>query len=277
MRSLPVLLVSLLLLVGVAAGCGDEDAGGDSADASGSNPEQVTTAPKESSPEDVGAGQGEQTSVNVLGQETVLDLSDAASGELEQQGVTLEALAPARSNDNELVLPITGGRVDLDDVAGTVDHAGGFAFVAGDKRVDVRDPFLDTRTGTLYGSVDGSRVRMFTIDMSSVDVRKREDHLVGAGMEVSLAEDGAAVLNEELGRGMSADQQIGTLRVRLVPLMTDAAGAPDEPGQGIEYETEDLEEQVRDLADRALEDLTPEDRERLEEAADDLQRALEGR
>lgn len=246
----------LAVLTLFAAACGDDDEG-----ASAPEPEPEPAAKA-----------SDRAGVDVTGQETVLVTSESLRSALEEQGIRLEPIGATKTTGDGIELPITGGRVSLDDGGGTVGHSGGFAFAGGPKdgRVEVRDLFLDTRSGTAYGVIGGSRVRFLRIDTSGLEVQKGEDHLVAGDLDAKLASDGAAVLQEELGAELEAGQEIGSLRVRLAPRLPDAAGAPDASA-----ELQDLEDRARALAEQA-EELSPEDRERLDDARRLIEEALSG-
>lgn len=272
MRLRLVTLLSLLALG--AAACGDD--GDSTADTSPGREmprmEQNGTEVKAS----------DRAGVDVTGQETLIELSSGFGDALEREGIRVEAFEPARMDGNTIMLPIDGGRVSVDDGGGAVDHSGTIAFRGDTESVEVSDVFVDTRSGTVYGIVGGTRVRMFTLDTSKLDVQKGEDHLVAGDLKVMLAGDGAAVLKEELGATVEAGQDVGSMKVRLVPRLPGAAGAPETLDEGEEAgadalaELRSLQERVRALAEQTAEDLPAEDRKRLEDAARSLEKAVSG-
>lgn len=266
------LTVLLVTAGGVAGACGDDNPANDRAG-------QTATTPGASQPaKEVRAA--DRAGVNVTGQETVLTTSDALRQTLEQENVTLETLTPARSSGETISLPIDGGRVSVEDGGGTVNHEGAIVFRGGenDGRVEVSDLFVDTRSGTAYGLIGGSRVRFLNLDTSALELRREDDHVVLGELRARLAEDGAAVLQEELGAQIEAGQEVGTMSVRLLPTLPDAAGAPDADAAGRQAldELRQLQERARALAEEAQAELSPEARRRLDEAGEEIEKALGG-
>lgn len=265
-------VMSLLALAGAA--CGDEGNGGAGSGADAEAPREITDA----TPGDAVTA-ADRAGVDVTGQETLISLSQAFRDALQREDVEVEALEPARMDGDTVLLPIDGGRVSVEDGGGSVDHSGTIVFRGDKETVELSDVFVDTRSGTVYAIVGGTRVRMFTLDTSRLDVQKDEDHLVAGDLQVRLAGDGAAVLEEELGASLEAGQEVGTMQVRLVPRLPAAAGAPEqvqESGEDAMTELRSMEERARALAEQAAQDMPAEDRRRLEEAARSLEEALSG-
>lgn len=280
--------ILLLVLALVVAGCGDDDAQ-EGADTSGT-PAATSGGTETPGGTETSGGTAvvDRAGVNVRGQETLLITSESFRSTLEGAGVELSALAPATLDGDTITIPITGGRVAIEDGGGTVDHDGGFVLAGGEGRVEVDDLFVDTRSGTVFGRIGGSQVRILRLDTSGLSAKRGEDSLVVGDLEATLAGDGAAVLKEELGAELPEGAEVGTVRVELAPRLPDAAGAPSasaeegkdavEAGRdAVSGEIERIEERVRALAEEAGTDLDTEAQQRLRDAQQALEDALTGR
>lgn len=142
-------------------------------------------------------GQSADT-VTLAGGETRLHLNGGTAAVLADNGVAVAPIGPATARGTRVTFPITGGRVDPTDGAGTVAHSGGLAFSAGGTTVRLRNFLVDTRTGTLTAQVGGSRIRVVDLDTSDAAVIRRgvgraETWIVRVQAELSAR--GAAALN----------------------------------------------------------------------------------
>jgi hypothetical protein len=142
-------------------------------------------------------GQAADT-VTLAGGETRLHLNGATAGVLTDNGVSVAPIGPATARGTRVTFPITGGRIDPTDGAGTIAHSGGLAFSAGGTTVRLRNFIVDSRTGSLTAQVGGSRVRIVDLDTSDAAVIRRgvgraETWIVRVQAELSAR--GAAALN----------------------------------------------------------------------------------
>lgn len=200
----------------LAAGCGDDD---DSTATAGDEPAQTQTAPV--TPDEAAA-------VDLNGQETAFDITPEFQTNLDAADLQIEAIAPAKDTTDGYTLPIQTGRMDLEGLDGTAAHRGGLAIRSGDgESVELRDIFIDTRAGTLFADVGGTRVKFLAIDNSSVKTEKQDGELVATGLKAKLTQDAASLLREELGGDFTAQMDVADLSLRLVPILPEAAGAPE--------------------------------------------------
>ena len=85
------------------------------------------------------AGKGAKQRVKLDGNQTTLALSAPVSQALADNGVTVSLLGKATAGpDGSVVLPITGGRVNPQNLRGFVRHAGGVKFTKGDRSLSLR-------------------------------------------------------------------------------------------------------------------------------------------
>ena len=253
----------LMLLLGLALAAGA--CGGDDADAGGA--EDGAAAQARPDP----AQQTDAATVAVSGQESHLRIGDEMGRALEREGVSVTALEPATRDGDTFALPITGGRVEVEALQGTLDHAGGIGLTGDSEQssLALRDLFLDLRAGWGYPLVGGTRVQFFTFDTDAVKVERAEGDVVTGQVPVRLTNDAALVLNETFGSSFEPGQEFGELSVRADP----RAGAERAAGDTVD-ELRELEQRARALADEAREELSAEDRRRLERAARSLDEAL---
>ena len=94
--------------------------------------------------------------------------------------------------------PITGGRVDSETVAGTIDHSGGIRFSAGDTKVGVEDFVIDTEDGVLTARVSGTetRIPLLDLDLSDASIDRDDGRVVVSDVRATLTGDAAAALNK---------------------------------------------------------------------------------
>jgi len=87
----------------------------------------------------VTAEAAKQKRVKLDGNQTTLALSAPVSQALTDNGVTVSLLGKATAGDGgSVVLPITGGRVNPENLRGFVRHAGGVKFTKGDRSLSFR-------------------------------------------------------------------------------------------------------------------------------------------
>ena len=136
--------------------------------------------------------------VPLAGGDTRLHLNTATAGVLADNGVAVAPIGPATARGTRVTFPITGGRINPTNGAGTVLHSGGLSFSAGGTTVRLRNFSVDTRTGALTAQVGGSRVRIIDLDTADAAVIRRgtgraETWIVRVQAELSAT--GAAALN----------------------------------------------------------------------------------
>lgn len=170
------LVLALALALGVAA-CGDDDDEGGGA---------ATTTE-------------ESTMLSLTGEETVLVLDAGTADVLTENDVTVEPVAPAKASGDGIGFPVTGGEVDSESLAGTIDHSGGLVFAAGGTEVEVTDFVVDTAAETLTATTGGAELTLLDLDLSGLQRSDEGGSIVLEGITATLSADAAAALNEAFG------------------------------------------------------------------------------
>lgn len=168
----PVLAMALALFV---AACGDDEG-------------ETTTAQEPSA----------QT-LSLTGEETVLVLDKGTAGVLADNEVEVAPVSPAEPSGKGIGFPITGGEVDSETLAGTIDHSGGLSFSAGNTEVELTDFVVDTEAGTLTSTVGGDSLETLTLDLSALERTDEGGVIVASGISATLTADAAKALNDAFG------------------------------------------------------------------------------
>ena len=179
LRAPALLAVAAALSLGIAACGGDDD---DDSDANGDTTEAVAT------------------SVALTGEQTVLVLDADTAGVLTELGVEVAPVEPAGAEGDGIAFPITGGEIDTETLAGTIDHSGGLVFSAGGTDVELTDFVVDTTAGTLTASTsDGASLPTLDLDLAAVEQSADGDAIVLTGITAALSADAAGALNDAFG------------------------------------------------------------------------------
>ncbi len=96
----------------------------------------------------------------VLDEQTAMILTD--------NGVEVAPVDPAAPDGDGIGFPITGGMVDSESLAGTIEHSGGRRFSAGGTNLEVTEFVVDTEAGTLTARRRG-RVPLLALDLSGLE------------------------------------------------------------------------------------------------------------
>ena len=105
--------------------------------------------------------------------------------------------------------PVTGGRVSLSPLGGTINHRGGILFVnvKTGQHVEVSNFTIDLTRGDLTGIVNGNpsaRVALFTLSLAHAKLSAGKHCLTATGITVDLTAGAAAALNSALGTTLFA-------------------------------------------------------------------------
>jgi hypothetical protein len=161
------------------AACGDDDS------------TDTTTATDE-------AATSETLTLN--GEDTVLALDEDTAQVLADNNVDVAPVDPATAGNKGISFPITGGEVDSESLAGTIDHSGGLVFSSGGTDVELTDFVIDTAAGTLTASTaDGAELVVLDVDLSGLDRSDEDGAIVLTGITTTLSDDAASALNDAFG------------------------------------------------------------------------------
>ncbi|CAN7486727.1 hypothetical protein LJR143_003149 [Pseudoxanthomonas sp. LjRoot143] len=163
--------------------------------------------------------------VSTLGGDTRVQLSGDFVGALTSLGVSVRASYPARLRGANAAFPIPGGELDLGNLKGEVDHAGGLSLQAGGTQVNLSSYTIDT-TGAapvLTGLVKVNdsvlgRLPLFDITLVSAPIVRGLHSRAGSvqlnDVQLTLNADAAVALNTVFNvTAFQAGLPIGTARV----------------------------------------------------------------
>jgi hypothetical protein len=191
-------LLATLAVALVGASCGGDDDG----DATAGGSEQTTMGSQQ---------------LMLAGEDTTLVLDPGTAGVLRENKVKVAPVDPAAPGGDGIAFPITGGDVDSESLAGTIEHSGGLAFSAGGTTVELTDFVVDTRAGTLTATVGGAQVPILSLDLSGLERSMRGGAIVASGIEATLTGEAAKALNDAFGVTIFDEGlAIGDVTVRAV-------------------------------------------------------------
>ena len=192
MRRLLLLAITLVLAATALTACGDDEAD--------SGPVSTVEA-------------GEEITIN--GGRTTLALDGITAGVLHGAGVSVEAVEPATESDRSIRIPVIDGELTKGTLAGSIEHEGGIAFVAGNRRVVYEDLRIDTVAKQMFSGV-GTRTPVFDLDLRAVKSVEAGDAIVIDDVVAWLATDAAEELNDGLQVSAFVPRQvIGKVTVRV--------------------------------------------------------------
>jgi hypothetical protein len=178
-RRFPIFALAAVVVAALAFGlaaCGDDD--DDAADTA------TTTA---------------AATLTLTGEGTTLALDAGTAQVLTDNSIAVAPIDPATSGDDGITVPITGGSVEAESLAGTIDHSGGLRFSAGGTDLDLTDFVIDTSAGTLTATAGGAQVPILDVDLTGLERSDDMGTIVLEGITVALSADGAAALNDTFG------------------------------------------------------------------------------
>jgi hypothetical protein len=160
---------------------------------------------------------GTSSSVWLRGGTTTVTTAPGIALTLIENGIVPVGVAPGTeqlalvhgSAAAKFAFPVTGGRVSLSPLGGTIDHRGGILFVdyKTGKHVEVSNFIIDLTHGDLTGIVNGNpsaRVALFTLSLAHAKLSASKHCLTATGITVDLTAGAAAALNGALGTTLFA-------------------------------------------------------------------------
>jgi len=128
---------------------------------------------------------------------------------------------PASGPAVRFTFPVTGGRVTLSPLGGTIDHRGGILFLnaKNGKKIKVSSFTIDLTHADLTGIVNGNpqaRVPLFRLDLSHARLAAGKHIVTAGGIGLKLTAAAAKALNAALGTKLfSAGLKLGTASTLL--------------------------------------------------------------
>jgi len=95
--------------------------------------------------------------------------------------------------------PITGGKVNSETLAGSIEHSGGLRFSIGRKTLEVTDFVADTEAGVLSATAGAAEIPLLTLDFAGLKKSTKGGAIVASGIGVALTPAAASAMNGILG------------------------------------------------------------------------------
>ena len=189
-RTAPMVAVVAALAVGLVA-CGS--------DSSSTDNTASTAAPQ---------------NLALTGKYSTLVLNPATAGVLADNKISVAPIAPATVKGAGIAFPITGGSVDPNTLAGTIDHSGGLDFKSGATQVKLTDFVVDTTKGTLTSTAGGAQLPTLSLNLNGLKKVTNGSVIVASGIKASLTTQAAKALNDAFGVSIfTKGLAIGTITV----------------------------------------------------------------
>ena len=147
-----------------------------------------------------GDDQGGDKELTLNGENTVLTLDGAVVSALQAKKVKVVPIEPAGPGGPAGVqFPITGGQVNSETLAGSIEHSGGLRFSIGRKTLEVTDFVADTESGVLSATAGAAEIPLLTLDFASLKKATKGGAIVASGIGVGLTPAAASAMNGILG------------------------------------------------------------------------------
>lgn len=148
--------------------------------------------------EDGGGGSSGDDALTLNGEKTVLTLDEEVASVLKQNKVQVAPVAPAGPDDAGIQFPITGGSVNAETLAGSIEHSGGLEFSVGGETLEVTDFVANTESGILTATAGAAELPILALDLTRVRKSTRGGAIVASGITPTLTGYGAAAMNSIL-------------------------------------------------------------------------------
>ena len=158
--------------------------------------------------------------MHLRGGATTVTTAPGVAPVLLKNGIVPLATWPG-SQSVRFAFPVTGGRVTLSPLGGTIDHRGGILFInlKNGKKIEVSRFTIDLTHANLTGIVNGNpkaRVPLFRLDLSHAKLAAGKHIVTARGIGLKLTSAAAKALNATLGTKLfSAGLKLGTAKTLL--------------------------------------------------------------
>ncbi len=183
-----------------------------------------------------------QESADVGGGQTMLRIDPGTAKAIQDAGLGVSLLRPARNGASGVTFPVSGGALDPATLRGSVAHRGGLRFHDGPTSVRLRNfrYTIGERRSTLSASVGGTRLTILNLDLSRAKVSARGPLTKSASrIRATLTRGAAKALNQAFSTTLfKGGLLLGTVRTEValseavlgggattLPLDDGAAGA----------------------------------------------------
>lgn len=154
-----------------------------------------------------------------LGGKTILAPEPATLDALSVAGVGVAPAGDAVVNGKGIGFPITGGKVNVDNLSGKIVHKGGLTFSGAGTSLTVENFVIKLGSkNVIRASVaGGGHVRLADLDLSNAKVKQRGGKVVVSNVGVGLANRAAKALSATFGLPDLAGADLGDATVKVKP------------------------------------------------------------
>jgi hypothetical protein len=170
------------------------------------------------------AGAGHAARVHLRSGTTTVTTGSGIAVALFKNGIVPVASRPAREVVKyrhgqvgvKFAFPVTGGKVSLSPLGGSIRHSGGIVFIDLNtgKKIRVSDFVISLTHGNLTGIVNGNprqRVALFNLSLAHATLKAGHHSVRASGIGVSLTKTAASALDAALGTSLfSPGLKLGT-------------------------------------------------------------------
>ncbi|MGO9216739.1 MAG: hypothetical protein ACLP5E_03035 [Streptosporangiaceae bacterium] len=161
------------------------------------------------------AGARPAASVHLTGGSTKVTTANGIAVALFKNGIVPVATLPGREVVKygggqvgvKFTFPVTGGKVSLSPLGGSISHSGGILFIdlKTGKQISVSDFVISLTHGNLTGIVNGNpkeRVALFNLSLAHATLKAGKHSVQARGIVVTLTKTAASALDATLGTSL---------------------------------------------------------------------------
>jgi hypothetical protein len=154
-----------------------------------------------------------------LGGKTILAPEAATLDALAAEGVTVAPAGDAKLTGTGIAFPITGGKVNVDDVKGKIKHQGGLTFSDHGSSVTLQGYVIKLGKKNVIRAriAGGGNVRLADLDLDEAKIKERRNRVVISNVGVLLANKAAKALAATFGLPNLAGADLGEAKVKVKP------------------------------------------------------------
>jgi len=154
-----------------------------------------------------------------LGGKTILAPEAGTLDALGAAGVSVAPSGAANVNGKGIGFPITGGKVNVDNLSGKIVHKGGLTFSSHATSLTVENFVIKLgKKNVIRAEVaGGGHVRLADLDLSKAKLKQRGGKVVVSNVGVDLANKAAKALSATFGLPDLAGADLGVATVKVKP------------------------------------------------------------
>ncbi len=154
-----------------------------------------------------------------LGGKTTLAPQAATFEALAAAGVTVAPSGDASAGSKGISFPITGGKLNLENLTGKIEHSGGLTLSGHGASLTVEDFVVKVGSKSVIRAsvAGGGKVRLADLDLDKAKVRQNGGKVVISNVKVLLAKRAAAALSATFGLPDLTGADLGKATVKAKP------------------------------------------------------------